>query len=235
MFIGYIYRHCIINDKGLEKSYIGQTTHDVKSRWLDGKGYLHTNFGDADHKFARAIRKYGWNSFSHEVILTIECNDRKELEFWLNQWEAYYIYKFDSFNNGYNSTTGGDNYIRDIESRKKISQTRIEKQIAKGDKNPFWGQKHNEQTRNHISKSRKGKCTGEQHGRAKKVICLNTGEVFDSAYDATKKYGGDRGNLILACQGKKKSCRKHPETGEKLRWMYYDEYIKLQKESENDK
>lgn len=100
MFKGYIYRHW-----HLEKSYIGQTYMETpEQRWQNGRGY-------SSAKFARAIKKYGWDNFGHETLLVIECETKEELVFWLNQWETYYIEKFDSFNNGYNATTGGDNYI----------------------------------------------------------------------------------------------------------------------------
>lgn len=100
MYKGYIYRHW-----HLEKSYIGQTYMETpEQRWQNGRGY-------SSAKFARAIKKYGWDNFGHETLLVIECETKEELVFWLNQWETYYIEKFDSFNNGYNSTTGGDNYI----------------------------------------------------------------------------------------------------------------------------
>jgi hypothetical protein len=103
MYKGYIYRHWLGN-----KSYVGQTYMEApQQRWgKDGKGYSNGNT-----KFSRAIKKYGWHNFGHEVLLAFECETKEELVFWLNQWEIYYIEKYDSFNNGYNSTTGGDNYI----------------------------------------------------------------------------------------------------------------------------
>lgn len=102
MYKGYIYRHWLEN-----KSYIGQTYMETpQQRWQNGRGYSNVNT-----KFSRAIKKHGWDSFGHEVLLAFECETKEELVFWLNQWEIYYIEKYDSFNNGYNSTTGGDNYI----------------------------------------------------------------------------------------------------------------------------
>ncbi len=106
MYKGYIYRHWLEN-----KSYVGQTRMQTpEQRWKDGTGYYD------QPKFGRAIKKYGWNNFQHEVLLTFECETKEELVFWLNQWEVYYIEKFDSFYNGYNATTGGDSYVIDDES-----------------------------------------------------------------------------------------------------------------------
>lgn len=125
MFKGYIYRHWLVNDKGIEKNYIGQTINSLQVRWQsNGKGYL---INEQDSKFAKAIRKYGWNNFTHEVILTIKCETKEELKFWLNQWEAYYIEKYDSFYNGYNSTTGGDGCLLSEETKQKMSDSATSK------------------------------------------------------------------------------------------------------------
>ena len=58
--------------------------------------------------------------------------------------------------------------------------------------------------------------------RGRQVICLTTGEIFDSITQAKQTY---KGSIDRACQGKQKTAGVHPETGEKLRWMYYDEYL----------
>jgi len=63
----------------------------------------------------------------------------------------------------------------------------------------------------------------EKH--CKKVICLTTGEVFSSQLEASKYYNmKGHGGICLCCKKKKKSAGKHPVTGKKLIWMYYDEY-----------
>jgi len=59
-----------------------------------------------------------------------------------------------------------------------------------------------------------------------KVICLNTMEIFNSLIDAEKYYNIK--NIWNCINGNKQSAGKHPETGEKLVWMYYDEYIEQQ-------
>ena len=61
-----------------------------------------------------------------------------------------------------------------------------------------------------------------------KVICLNTKEVFDSLADAYRwlGYNKDGHSIQDQCNGKTLTAGKHPITKEKLKWMYYDEYIK---------
>lgn len=58
--------------------------------------------------------------------------------------------------------------------------------------------------------------------RRKKVICLTTGEIFNSLTDASIKYNVNRLTISLCCKGKRKSSGKHPETRERLTWSFYD-------------
>lgn len=244
---GYIYRHWLTNDEGIEKSYIGQTKEEVERRWRnDGKGYTNK---EADHKFARAIRKYGWNAFNHEILLTIECETEEGLLFWLNEWEVYYIDKYDSFYNGYNSTLGGNNSPISEEQKQKISDT-LKKLYEDGYVHPFLGGHHTEEARKRMGVSRYGEDNpfyGRHHTEEAKeknrqahldkgvpVICLNTLQVFDTAKKASEWCGLKSPTSIIQCCRKtnkhRKTSGKHPETKEKLRWMYYKDYLKLQNE-----
>lgn len=63
--------------------------------------------------------------------------------------------------------------------------------------------------------------------KARKVICLETQEVFNSIAEAKKWVG--TGNVKANVHKKAKSAGKHPETGELLHWMYYDEWLEEQK------
>lgn len=116
--IGYIYKHTSPSGR----SYIGQTIKKLpEKRWgKRGQGYFKGNA--KDHKFIRAIKKYGWENFTHEILEVIEIEDKQELLDKLNPLEEYYIKKFDTFNNGYNSTTGGDNRKLSEETCMKISK-----------------------------------------------------------------------------------------------------------------
>jgi len=64
----------------------------------------------------------------------------------------------------------------------------------------------------------------------KKVICINTKKVFQSLKEAVSKYNNifSSSSLSQCCKHKSNSCGKDLKTGEKLKWMYYDEYLKLQ-------
>lgn len=56
------------------------------------------------------------------------------------------------------------------------------------------------------------------------VVCLNTGEIFNSIVEAETHY--NIRNISGCCIGQIKSAGKHPETKEKLKWMYYEDYLK---------
>lgn len=57
---------------------------------------------------------------------------------------------------------------------------------------------------------------------ARKVVCVNTGQVFSTARDANKWCGVNTTSVCLCCQGKQKWAGKHPETKEKLVWQYIE-------------
>lgn len=62
-------------------------------------------------------------------------------------------------------------------------------------------------------------------GVKKRVICVNTGEVFNCISDAYKKYLGkskNDGRIAKCCDGKKTYVGKMPN-GEKIRWKWYKE------------
>lgn len=98
--MGYIYMvTCKINNK----KYIGKTESEVAYRW---KQHCRDSFleshGDYNFPFHRAIRKYGIENF------IVKCIDKSEDKEELKEKEKYWIQHYDTFNNGYNATLGGD-------------------------------------------------------------------------------------------------------------------------------
>lgn len=89
---GIIYK---ITNKVNGKSYIGQTRYTIEFRWRQ-----HQHKKDNTY-FHNAIHKYGIDNFSIEILE--ECDIKN-----LNSREIFYIAKYDTFNNGYNLTIGGD-------------------------------------------------------------------------------------------------------------------------------
>jgi hypothetical protein len=62
------------------------------------------------------------------------------------------------------------------------------------------------------------------HPNVKKVICLNTLEIFNYITEASIKYKINHGNIISCCKGKLKSAGRDLN-GNKLCWKYYDDYV----------
>lgn len=93
--MGFIYK---ITNKENQKVYIGQTITTVKTRMH--KHYSRANTGKDITGIDAAIHKYGKDNFIVETIC--ECPNED-----LDEQERYYISKYDSFNNGYNLTSGG--------------------------------------------------------------------------------------------------------------------------------
>lgn len=101
---GYIYKAVNLCNW---KVYIGQTTRKPQTRW--NQHIQSAKSGDDKHciKFYRALRKYGTEMFSFDVIAEVDRNDTKELHSVLDSLEQYYIKYYDSIENGYNITEGG--------------------------------------------------------------------------------------------------------------------------------
>ena len=89
---GIIYK---ITNKVNGKSYIGQTRYTIEFRWRQ-----HQHKKD-NTNFHNAIHKYGIENFNIEILEECDIED-------LNSREIFYIAKYDTFNNGYNLTIGGD-------------------------------------------------------------------------------------------------------------------------------
>ena len=90
--------------------YIGQTTLCVEDRY---KQHTKPSVHKKQYKIYKAIKKHGVENFYYEIL-----EEGIDIEH-LNEKEVYYIEKYNSYKEGYNSTKGGDgrhlNKIEDIE------------------------------------------------------------------------------------------------------------------------
>ena len=94
----YIYK--IVNDIN-NKIYIGKTSITIQNRWKQHQKDA-TSTSKVHRPLYSAMRKYGINHFHIEEIEEVE-NDEIACK-----REIYWIEYYDSFNNGYNATKGGD-------------------------------------------------------------------------------------------------------------------------------
>jgi group I intron endonuclease len=120
MIIHSIYR--IVNTKN-GKSYIGYSKNP-KKRFLEHKN---DSLRKNTH-FYKAIKKYGWDCFRKEIIY--QSLDKEHCK---NVMENYFISEYDSYENGYNLTLGGEgsSYNRTEESKQKLSSARNHRFNAK--------------------------------------------------------------------------------------------------------
>lgn len=115
------------------KVYIGQTIRPVEQRF-------HRHINDAmnnilDTHFARAIRKYGKDSFKIEIIDTATTQEE------LNEKEQYWIRYYDAINQGYNETDaiskcGGNTYMSKTPKEMEVIKEKI-RETKLGGKNPM--------------------------------------------------------------------------------------------------
>lgn len=134
------------------------------------------------------------------------------------------------------------------ETKKKISKSNKGKLLGeknpwykkgylqKGNNNPNYGNKWTQEQKEKASEYWKGRMTGENNAKSKKIICLNTLEIFNCIREAMKKYNiVGSSDIGKVCKGILKSAGKF--NGEKLVWMYLEDYLKVKNKEEliNDK
>ena len=133
-----------LTDEITGKCYIGSTVQEIYRRVNSHRNSVRKGEESKFHRHAREVLGASftvkqWNDrFRCEEIDYIETEDLDKPE----QLEMFYIAKFDSFRNGYNSTATG------------------------GRDGTMWvGRKHTEESKRNMSESHKGKKLSEEHRR----------------------------------------------------------------------
>lgn len=103
--------YCHIN-KINGKRYVGITSQQPEKRWNNGKGYKATT------RFYSAIKKYGWDNFTHQILCTNVTKDEAIIK------EKFLIYTWNLTDKryGYNMTEGGE--IHSYKGRKHTEETK---------------------------------------------------------------------------------------------------------------
>lgn len=174
-----------ITNKINNKSYIGQSIN-IERRWKEHQEPGQTSV------IHNAIIKYGVENFSFEILELCSYEE-------LNEKEIYWISYFDTFNNGYNCTLGGDSgYIYNPqEILEKYNELQNINQTAK------YFQCHPQTIRNIIHSYGIYK-TDQQLPKIVEQINMNTLEVintYDSIQDAAKAMNVSRAAIIHAING----------------------------------
>lgn len=226
-----VYKHTC--PKG--KVYIGVTSSKLQHRWKGGNGYNNNIY------FFRAIKKYGWDNFLHEVLAdNLTKSEAAKMEI-----ELIKQYNSTDWRKGYNREPGGN--LRSKETTLKISKALMGKKLSKehiekiraskvgvplkesAKQKLSVSHKKNPKVLNHIislNKNRKGSPKTEDHRRKiaenqparRAVINLTTGAKFDSLQDASKAYNVQRSNISKVCIGER-------ETAGGYKWAYVEEKV----------
>lgn len=179
------------------KKYVGQTLEETSvKRFLD-----HEKGKSGCKVFNLAMKKYGKDSFVRYILEDeIPTDDGRIL---LGELEQYWVEVLEAYTKGYNMTTGGE-----LNKRFNHSEE-TKKQIAENSPKIWLGKNLSEETKAKISDARKKQAplTEEQEMRrreslkkayaegkrtkvnAKKLIRLDTLEVFDGSAELVKNMG----------------------------------------------
>ena len=218
-----VYQH---KNKINNKIYIGITKQVPEKRWgTDG-----ANYKTSPHFYA-AIQKYGWDNFEHNILfqnLTKEQACQKEQEL-----IAYYNSMNKDF--GYNSTSGGDIFTMNEETKQKISKAMMgnknnlghpcseekKKKISEAQKGRVFSEEHKQKLseaakKRHVpcSEEKKEKIRASSHKR--KVYCEELDIIFESVQECARQIGAAATNVSKLCNGRGKTLK-----GYHLR--YYEE------------
>ncbi len=111
--------------------------------------------------------------------------------------------------------------IKEISKITKLSTNSIRTYLKKGSNIWKWCNYNSceEIIKNNIK-------NGERN--SKKIVCLNTQKVFNSIKEAQVFYRIKGHCMTEVCRGERRYYGKDPVTGEPLKWMYYEDYIKQQ-------
>jgi group I intron endonuclease len=189
------------------KVYIGITRHHLEKRKREH--YDKAKYQQSNSIFHNALLKYDKNDFMWEVINKADTFDE------LSEMEITYIKKYNSFNEGYNSTSGGErSFIMSDITKEKLKNINLGSkkhsdewkqhlsETMKGDKNPFYGKKHSDVVKNKlrnvhtgkklsieiklkISQSHKGKHIGGDNNSAVRVIDIKKNKIYSCIKDAS--------------------------------------------------
>ena len=209
-----VYQH---KNKINGKVYIGITSQKPEQRW----GSQGCNYKSSPH-FYSAIQKYGWNNFEHNILFTGLTKEQACLK------EQELIKEYDLMNRefGYNSTSGGDIFVMNEETKQKISQAMMgnknglghpcseekKKKISEAQKGRKFTKEHkqklSEAAKNrHVPCSEDKKQTLKEKSHKKPVYCEELDKVFESVQECGRQLGIPATNISKLCNGRGKTLK----------------------------
>lgn len=183
------------------KYYVGITSQEPEKRWLNGCAY-------SDRlPFGRAVRKYGWDNFTHKVLMhgLTEGHAKAMEKYFISMLQT----KDEHF--GYNMTDGGDGlagFHHTDEAKARMSEAK------RGSRHPNFGKHLSDETRlkiaSRLSGNRNSLGTVHSESTKRKISAakmkpvemrLNGDllKVFSSAKEAEESTGISRKNISECC------------------------------------
>ena len=196
------------------KVYIGITKNKPEYRWNKGKGYRKDQL-----LFYRAIKKYGWDNFTHEILYTgLSEKDAKNIEISL-------IKQYKALGLSYNITDGGDggrglhNKRKKMSDETKLKMSKSRKGLLAGNKNPMYGRYETAPAYGRF---------GKEHPASKKVYQYDLLGNFIKEWDCLSEVQRHLNILVThitaCCNGRQKTA------GGYIWKRQFDERIKLDRE-----
>lgn len=212
------------------KQYVGQTIKGYLKRWQGHCVYANRNKVDrqSSQLIDRVIDKYGIENFKIELLETVPI-EQKDIK------EQFYIQKYDTYNNGYNLTIGGDfNPMFDDKVKqhhKEVMQsielkTKMSKSVKKA---------YTEELRNWFRNDSKQKWSNADDTKRKAILkgfinynnskkqniamldeFDNILQIFESCSDACSylnKPTKEAGHILLVCDRYNKNCKRSKHFG----------------------
>ena len=209
-----VYQH---KNKINGKVYIGITSQKPEQRW----GSQGCNYKSSPH-FYSAIQKYGWDNFEHNILFTDLTKEQACLK------EQELIKEYNSMNRefGYNSTSGGDIFTMNEETKQKISQVMMgnqnnlghpcseekKKKISNAQKDREFTEEH-KQKLSEAAKNRHVPCSEEkkqilkEKSHKKPVYCEELDKIFESVQECGRQLGIPATNISKLCNGRGKTLK----------------------------
>jgi group I intron endonuclease len=166
------------------KCYIGQTRRSLAERWRS-----HKSPSSGCRKLRNAIAEYGADNFIVTTLVSGLDNDSD-----LTKAEAYWISYFDSINNGYNLTCGGQGHPLSDETKRLLSR------LNSGPNHPLWGKRLPFYPRR-AGIRRRGWPNHTHEAIRKAIVCNETGERFESVSLAALALGVPQPNISKVLHG----------------------------------
>jgi group I intron endonuclease len=251
-------RWCVyIHTSPSGKKYVGITCKNPEYRWNHGRGYWQNKH------FTSAIQKYGWDSFSHEIV----SDDLSKEDACLMEQRLIRLHRTQNREYGYNKSSGGElsglgvtmspeqkaeigrrfrgennhNYGKHLsaETKRKLRESHLGRKHSEETKQKMRDSHKNQvftpEWRKHLSDAMKGKTLDENHKarlsettkalwetpeyraklveahsgansyKARRVLCVETGEIFECIKFACEKHGVHSSAVSNVCRGKLKT------------------------------